>query len=118
MILNQSIVIVLTAAANQQVSLTRINTQGLIFKARQSNGATARVGMPAFNEQTGAFAAPTNPLTNATQNTFTLEPGESVPPPIESWNVEHGEYFDLRRFYVQGADGDVIEAHYNIIIQA
>lgn len=118
MILSQVLVVSLLAASNTQVSTTRINTQQLVIRSRMGNGATVRVGVPTWNEQTRTFTAPTDPLSDTSQNTFTLEPGESFEVPIASWNVEHGEYFNLERFYVQGPDNKAIEFHYNIIVQA
>ena len=87
--------------ANKQVSTERINAARVTFIVPASNTNGIRVGRSTFNEETEAFANPTDPLTNTTCVKL-IAKGEQFTFEIDPYLLSIGERYDVRKFWVQG----------------
>lgn len=109
-----TILIKTVAAANAQISTTRINTNTVMLRARSSNTGNVRIAFAVFDQfgsaGAGSFTAPADPLTDSIA--LVLGKGEAITFGGDAWRTERGEYYDLQRIYFQGTASDVLEVVY------
>jgi len=104
--------------SNKQFTATRINTQKITLIAPASNAGNIRVGQSVLTNagvsaNDGSFAAPTDPLTDATSLNI-MSPGTVWVLAVAEHAAGFGEKYDLRRFYAQGAANDVLKVLYDV----